>query len=29
MGMNIGYLTAGRGSESDECMNLSMRVNHF
>lgn len=20
MGMNIGYLTAGRGSESDECM---------
>ena len=20
MGMNVGYLTAGRGSESDECM---------
>lgn len=20
MGMNVGYLTAGRGPESDECM---------
>lgn len=29
MGMNVGYLTAGRGPESDECMTPFTRVSHF